>query len=138
MSEETDDSSDDGKNPAGKAQMRRHDIGRPEFQPIIICAAGSTQMSTFRFLPAPALGGSMGSDMAQEAFMTWNQVETNWWQLKNKFVFGGFRLSGGDSQRSDRSGLELSTVGQSAELQPAAFRPDDRGRRSEFSLHIGC
>jgi hypothetical protein len=78
------------------------------------------------------------SDMAQEAFMTWNQVETNWWQLKNKFVFGGFRLSGGNSQRSDRSGLELSMVGQSAELQPAAFRPDDRGRRSEFSLHIGC
>jgi hypothetical protein len=75
--------------------------------------------------------------MAQETFMRWTQVETNWRKLKN-IVFDGFRLSGGDSQQSDRRGPEISTVGHSAELQLAAFRPDDRGRRSEFSLHIGC
>jgi hypothetical protein len=67
-----------------------------------------------------------------------NQGETNWWRLMNRIVFGGFHLSGGDDQRSDRTGPEISTDGHSAELQLAAFRPDDGARRSEYSLHIGC
>jgi hypothetical protein len=70
--------------------------------------------------------------------MRWNQLETNWRQLKNRIVNGGFSASGRDSPRSDRSGQEISTVGHSAESQLAAFRPDERGKRSEFSLHIGC
>jgi hypothetical protein len=76
--------------------------------------------------------------MTQEAFMRWNQVETNWRQLKKKIDFGKFRLSVGDGPQSDRSGPENFSIGHSAELRLAAFRPDDRGRRSEFSLHIGC
>lgn len=67
-----------------------------------------------------------------------NQGETNWWRLMSRIVFGGFRLSGGDDPRSDRSGPEISTGGPSAELQLAAFCPDDGARRSEYSLHIGC
>jgi hypothetical protein len=116
--------------------MRSHHVGSLSFS-TYFRAAALKQMSTFRFLPAPASGGSMGSDRAQETFMRWTQVETNWRKLKN-IVFDGFRLSGGDSQQSDRRRPEISAVGHSAELQLAAFRPDDRGRRSEFSLHIGC
>ena len=70
--------------------------------------------------------------------MRWTKVETSWRQLKDKIASGGFRLSAGDRQRSDGSGSEVSTAGHSGELQLAAFRPDERGRRSEFSLHIGC
>jgi hypothetical protein len=39
-------------------------------------------------------------------------------------------------------GLQLSTAKMSrhgqSDAQPTAFRPDDRAKRSEFSLHIGC
>jgi hypothetical protein len=76
--------------------------------------------------------------MVQEAFMKWTRIEMNWRRLKDKIVFRGFRLSDGDSQRFDLIGAEISRVGQSDGSQPATFRPDDRGRRSEFSLHIGC
>ncbi len=69
--------------------------------------------------------------------MRWSQLVTNWRRLKDRIVFGGFNLSGGDNQRSDQRGSGISTVGHSAELQLASFRPDDQGRRSEFSLHIG-
>ena len=34
-------------------------------------------------------------------------------------------------------GAEMPRNDQS-DAQPTAFRPDDRGKRSEFSLHIGC
>jgi len=76
--------------------------------------------------------------MAQEAFMKWRRSEINWRLLKDKIVFRGFRLSDGDSQLFELIGAEISRVGQSDESHSAAFRPDDRGRRSEFSLHIGC
>jgi hypothetical protein len=33
-------------------------------------------------------------------------------------------------------GAETSSDGRS-DAQPTAFQPDDRGKRSEFSLHIG-
>jgi hypothetical protein len=74
----------------------------------------------------------------QEALMKWTRIAMNWRQLKDKIVFWGFRLSDGDSQRFDLIGAEISRVGQSDESQTTAFHPDDRGRRSEFSLHIGC
>ena len=70
--------------------------------------------------------------------MKWRRIEINWRLLKDKIVFRGFRLSDGDSQLFELIGAEISRVGQSGQSQPAAFHPDDRGRRSEFSLHIGC
>ncbi len=70
--------------------------------------------------------------------MKWGRIEINWRLLKHKIVFRGFRLSDGDSQLFERIGAGISRVGQSDQSQPAAFHPDDRGRRSEFSLHIGC
>ncbi|MGO9419557.1 hypothetical protein [Roseiarcus sp.] len=75
--------------------------------------------------------------MAQEAFMKWTRIEMNWRRFKDKIVFRSFRSSG-DSQRSDPIGAKVSGVGQGDQSQPAAFHPDDQGRRSEFSLHIGC
>ena len=75
--------------------------------------------------------------MAQEAIMKWSQIEASWKQLKDKFAFWPFRLSGDDSESFHLIGPEISRVGQSDELPPAAFHPDDRGRGSEFSLHIG-
>ncbi len=80
----------------------------------------------------------MGLAMAQEVFMKWTRIEMNWTRLKDKIIFRGFRLSHGDSHRSDLIGAKISGGGQGDQSQPAAFRPDDRGRRSEFSLHIGC
>jgi hypothetical protein len=104
-------------------------------------AAGSAsrrQMSTFRFLPPPVRSGSMGFTMAQEAFMKWSRIEASWMQLKDKFAFWSFRLSHDDSESFGLIGAEISRVSQSDESHPTAFHPDERGRRSEFSLHIGC
>jgi hypothetical protein len=75
--------------------------------------------------------------MMQEAFMKWSRNEASWMQLKDKFAFWPFRLSD-DSEGFGLIGVEISRVSQSDEPQPAAFHPDERGRRSEFSLHIGC
>ena len=75
--------------------------------------------------------------MAQEAIMKWSRIEASWKNLKDKFAFRPFRSSDDDSENFDLIGAEISRVGQSDELQPAPFHPDDRGRGSEFSLHIG-
>ena len=76
--------------------------------------------------------------MAQEAFMKWNRIEASWKQLKDTFAFRSFGLSDDVSQRLDFIGGEISSVGEGDESHPAAFRPDDREMRNEFSLHIGC
>ncbi len=70
--------------------------------------------------------------------MKCGRIEIDWRLLKDKIVFRGFRLSDDDSQLFELIGAEISRVGQSDQSQPAACHPDDRGRRSEFSLHIGC
>lgn len=75
---------------------------------------------------------------AQEAFMMWAQIEASWTQLKDKFALMPFRLSADGYESLDPIRAERSRVGQSDELQPATFRPDERGMRSAFSLHIGC
>ena len=59
-------------------------------------------------------------------------------QLKDKFAFWSFRLSHDDSESFGLIGAEISRVSQSDESHRTAFHPDERGRRSEFSLHIGC
>ena len=70
--------------------------------------------------------------------MRWTLDEASWKELKHKFAFRLFRLSDDDRTSVDPIRAKMSRVGQSDELQPAAFHPDDRGRQSEFSLHIGC
>ena len=70
--------------------------------------------------------------------MKWDRIAASWRRLKDKLDLSPFRSSDDDRERSDLIGAGLSRVGQSDALQPAAFHPDDRGKRSEFSLHIGC
>ena len=79
----------------------------------------------------------MGSAMAQEAFMNWDQIQESWKQLKEKFVLQWFRVTDDNGKSLELSGAEMSWDGRS-DTQPTAFRPDDREKRSEFSLHIGC
>jgi uncharacterized protein YjbJ (UPF0337 family) len=76
--------------------------------------------------------------MKQEAFMNWDQIEVSWRQLKDKIVFRWGRPTDDKGKRVDLIGAEMSRDGQSREAQTRAFRPDDRGKRSEFSQHIGC
>ena len=78
----------------------------------------------------------MGSAMAQQALMIWDQIKVGWNQLKEKFVFQWFRVTDDNYKGPERIGAEMSRDGQS-DGQPKAFRPDDRQKRSEFSLHIG-
>jgi len=70
--------------------------------------------------------------------MRWDRIEMSWKQLKGRFVFRLFWLSDNVGERFDPAGAEISKVVQSDASHQAAFCPDDRGRRSEFSQHIGC
>jgi hypothetical protein len=79
----------------------------------------------------------MGSAMAQEAFMNWDQMQVSWKQLKEKFALQWFGVTDDNGKGLELSGAELSS-GDRSDTQSAAFHPDDRGKRSEFSLHIGC
>ena len=69
--------------------------------------------------------------------MNWDQIQVGWKQLKEKFVFQWFRVTDDNGNGLELIGAEMSRYGQS-DAQPTAFHPDDRGKRSEFSLHIGC
>jgi hypothetical protein len=76
--------------------------------------------------------------LKQEAFMNWDQIVLSWKQLKDKIVFQWGGPTDDNGKRVDLIGAETSRDGRSSDAQPTAFRPDDRGRRSEFSQHIGC
>jgi hypothetical protein len=69
--------------------------------------------------------------------MNWDQIQVSWKQLKGKFVFQRFRAMDDNGKGLDLINTKTSRGGQS-DAQPTAFRPDDRTKRSEFSLHIGC
>ena len=69
--------------------------------------------------------------------MNWDQIQVSWKQLKDKFVFQWFSVTDDNGNGLELIGAEMSRDGQS-DAQPTAFHPDDRGKRSEFSLHIGC
>jgi hypothetical protein len=78
----------------------------------------------------------MGSAMEQEAFMIWDLIQASWKQLKEKFVFQWFRVTDDNVEGLELIGAEMLRDSQT-EAQPMAFRPDEREKRSEFSLHIG-
>ncbi len=94
-------------------------------------------MSRFRFLHAPIRGASMRSAMVQEAFMKWDQIQVSWKQLREKFDLQWLRVTDDNGKSLELIGAEMSWDDQ-RDAQPTAFHPDDHGRRSEFSLHIGC
>jgi hypothetical protein len=68
--------------------------------------------------------------------MNWNQVEASWKQIKDRVVFHRERLRPDDGNGVDLIGLAALRKTQSSDSQTTALRPDDRVRRSEFSLHI--
>jgi len=69
--------------------------------------------------------------------MNRDQIQVSWKQLKDKFLLQWFRVTDDRGKGLELIGAEMSRDGQS-DAQPTAFRPNDRGKRSEFSLHIGC
>jgi len=75
--------------------------------------------------------------MAQEVFMKWDQIHVSWKQLKEKSVLQWFRVTDDNGKSLELISAEMSRYDQ-GDTQPTAFHPDDRGKRSEFSLHIGC
>ena len=64
------------------------------------------------------------------------QIQVSWKQLKGKFAFRRFRAMD-DNGKGPELSAKMSRVGLS-DAQPTDLRPDDRAKRSEFSLHIGC
>jgi hypothetical protein len=70
--------------------------------------------------------------------MNWDRVETSWKRLKEATAFVRRRLTNRAGKRLDSLGVETPSDGQGSDPNISAFRPDDHGRRSEFSLHIGC
>ncbi len=69
--------------------------------------------------------------------MNWDQVHISWKQLRGKFAFQRFRAIDDKGKGLERSSAKMSR-GRQSDAQPTDFRPDDRAKRSEFSLHIGC
>ena len=67
----------------------------------------------------------------------WKQVRVSWKQLEEKFVLQWFRVTDDNGKGPELISAEMSWDGQS-DAKPTAFHPDDSGKRSEFSLHIGC
>jgi uncharacterized protein YbdZ (MbtH family) len=115
---------------------------RAGFRPIIFALRAFSVWPSNEYIPILAGAAPWrligGSAMAQEAFMKWNRIESGWKQLKDKFAIWPFRSSDDVSGSFGLIGGETSRFGHSDESQTAAFHPDDRGKRSEFSLHIGC
>ena len=68
--------------------------------------------------------------------MIWDLIQVSWKQLKEKFVFRWFSATDDNGKALELIGAEMLRDGQTG-AQPMAFRPNDREKRSEFSLHIG-
>ena len=69
--------------------------------------------------------------------MKWDRLQLSWKQLIEKSVLHWLRVKVDDGNSLELMGAEMSWDDRS-DAQPTAFHPDDRGKRSEFSLHIGC
>jgi hypothetical protein len=80
----------------------------------------------------------MCSVMKQEAFMSWDRIAGSWKRLKDEIVFQWRRLADDKDTSFDLIGAEMSSDRQNSDVQTCVIRPDDHGKRSEFSLHIGC
>jgi hypothetical protein len=75
--------------------------------------------------------------MKQEAFMSLYRIAGSWKRLKDG-VFQWCGLVNDKGTSFDLIGAEMSSDRQNSDVQTSVIRPDDHGRRSEFSLHIGC
>jgi tyrosyl-tRNA synthetase len=80
----------------------------------------------------------MRSVMKQEALMSWYRIAGSWKRLKDEIVFQWCRMVDDKGTSFDLIGAEMSSGRQNSDVQTSVIRPDDHGKRSEFSLHIGC
>ena len=69
--------------------------------------------------------------------MNWDQIQVSWKQLKEKFALQWFRVTDDKGNGLELIGAEMPGTAY-GDGPRKAFRPDDREKRSEFSLHIGC
>ncbi len=69
--------------------------------------------------------------------MNWDRIQVSWKQLKENFMLQWVGVTDDNGKGLQLIGAELSRDDRRV-AQPAAFHPDDRRKRSEFSLHIGC
>ena len=69
--------------------------------------------------------------------MSWYRIAGSWKQLRDG-VFQWCWLVDDKDTSFDLIGTEMSSDRQNSDVQTSVIRPEDHGRRSEFSLHIGC
>ena len=70
--------------------------------------------------------------------MSWDQIAGSWKRVKDEIVFQWCRMVDDKGTSFDLIGAEMSSGRQNSDVQTSVIRPDDHGKRSEFSLHIGC
>ena len=67
--------------------------------------------------------------------MDWDTLKLIWTRLKEQLRF--HRARSGDN-RDSRISAETSMTDQQSNGRSAAYQPDFREKRHEFSQHIGC
>ena len=70
--------------------------------------------------------------------MSWVRIAGSWKRLKHEIVFQWCSMVDDKGTSFDLTGAEMSSDRQNSDAQTSVIRPDDHGKRSEFSLHIGC
>lgn len=70
--------------------------------------------------------------------MSWDRIAGSWKRLNDEIVFQRRRMVDDKGTTFDLIGAEMSSGRQNRDVQTSVIRPDDHGKRSEFSLHIGC
>ena len=68
--------------------------------------------------------------------MTWSGLAI-WEQLRSMFALRPFRRSYTYCERLDVMGSDKWRLDDRDDAKPATYQPDERARRSEYSLHIG-
>jgi len=69
----------------------------------------------------------------------WDRLTASATHLSEKTVFLRIRLIGDNRRRSNLIDSErMPGNGQDRATQAMAYHPDNRNKRDEYSLHIGC
>jgi len=70
--------------------------------------------------------------------MSWNVIAGSCKRLKDEIVFQWRKRTDDKGTSFDLIAAGMSSDRECGDVQTSVFRPDDHGKRSEFSLHIGC
>ncbi len=66
--------------------------------------------------------------------MTWDRIVGSWKQLKDEIVFQWSRLADDKGTRFNLIGAEMSSDGQSSDVETTAFRPDEASFHCKLAL----